>query len=529
MTVTLSFHGAAGTVTGSCYRITHDAGTFLVDCGLFQGNKTVRALNEKPFPFSPKDMDFVLLTHAHIDHVGLVPKLYKGGYRGPLHATAPTLGLIEFLLPDSASIQESEAERENRKRQRQGEPPVEPLYRLKDAELALDHGQAHAYGEWFSPGGGVRARFWNAGHILGSASIELEIADGEKPVRILFSGDIGPDEKAFYLEPDSPHDLDYVVCESTYGGRDRVDYTLEARRSALGEELNAALERGGNVVIPAFAVERSQELLHDIGVLIKDGTINPMAVFLDSPLARRVTGVFRNFAHQFEDTELSAEELFADKRFRIIETVDESKAINMIHGGAIIISASGMCDAGRVKHHLRNNLPHHDATVLFVGYQAKGTLGQVIQDGADEVRIHGRETVVRATIRTIQNYSAHADHGELVAWVKARLPVHGSVFLTHGDDEEREAFAAALLEVGLSSDQVIRPELDDLVELPAGGAGAAIPSERPRIDPGQIAHDWHNSYAEFIIELSHKLREAPDDTARQAVMDAVKDALDEAR
>ncbi|WP_404400789.1 MBL fold metallo-hydrolase [Pelagibacterium halotolerans] len=529
MTVTLSFHGAAGTVTGSCYRITHDAGTFLIDCGLFQGNKTVRALNAKPFPFSPADIDFVLLTHAHIDHVGLIPKLYKGGYRGPLHATVATHGLIEFLLPDSASIQESEAERENRKRRRRGEPPVEPLYMLKDAERALEHRIEHPYCEWFSPGEGVRVRFWNAGHILGSSSIELEVADGEAPVRILFSGDIGPDEKAFYLEPESPHDLDYVVCESTYGGRDRADYTLEARRAALGTELREALERGGNVVIPAFAVERSQELLHDIGVLIKDGTINPIAVFLDSPLARRVTGVFRNFADQFEDTELSAEELFADKRFKIVETVEESKAINMIRGGSIIISASGMCDAGRVKHHLRNNLPRHDATVLFVGYQAQGTLGQVIQSGADEVRIHGRETVVRATIRTIQNYSAHADHAELVAWVKARLPVHGSVFLTHGDDEERKAFAVALREIGLSSDQIIRPELDDLVELLAGGAGAAVPTKAPRIEPGQIAHDWHNSYAEFIIELSHKLREAPNDTARQEVMDAVKAALDAAQ
>lgn len=526
MTVTLSFHGAAGTVTGSCYRITHDGGAFLVDCGLFQGNRTVRALNDKPFPFSPKATDFVLLTHAHIDHVGLVPKLYKSGYRGPLHATAATHGLIEFLLPDSASIQESEIERKNRRLSQRGEPPMEPLYALRDAELALEHRTEHEYCEWFTPGEGVRARFWNAGHILGSTSIELEIAQaGGRPVRILFSGDIGPDEKAFYLSPDSPHDLDYVVCESTYGGRERADYTLEARRRALGQELSEALGKGGNVIIPAFAVERSQELLHDIGVLIKDGIVNPLAVFLDSPLARRVTGVFRSFAHQFEDTELSAEELFSDPRFKIVQTVEESKAINLIRGGAIIISASGMCDAGRVKHHLRNNLSRHNATVLFVGYQAKGTLGHVIQGGADMVRIHGRETVVRASIRTIQNYSAHADHSELVAWIKARLPINGSVFLTHGDDEEREAFAAALRDLGLSSDQIIRPELDDMVELLSGGSGAAVRTKTRRIDPSQITHDWHNSYAEFIIELSHALRAAPDDRERQAIMDRVKAAL----
>lgn len=529
MTVTLSFHGAAGTVTGSCYRIAHPKGAFLVDCGLFQGNKSVRDLNYKPFPFDPKGIDYVLLTHAHIDHVGLLPKLYKSGYRGPLHATAPTNGLIEFLLPDAAGIQESEADRESKKRARRGEPPAEPLYRLADAEETLKHRVDHPLGEWIEPGPGVRARFWNAGHILGSASIEVEITDGNgAPVRMLFSGDLGPDEKVFYLQPDAPSGFDYILCESTYGGRERPHYTLEKRRAALAEEINLALGRGGNLVIPAFAVERSQELMHDIGVLIKQGAINPQLVFLDSPLASRVTGVFRRFAHDFDEVELSVEELFSDPRFRIVEDVEESKAINTIAGGAIIMSASGMADAGRIKHHLRNNLIRPKATVLFVGYQAQGTLGQVIQSGAKEVRIHSTIVPVRAQIRTISNYSAHADHSELVAWVKGRLPAHGAVFLTHGDDDERAALRTALMGLGLGGDQVILPLLDDAIELLASGAGATIRPAVRRISPEQISHDWHNGYAELIIELSHRLREAPSDGERQQIVDMLKKALETA-
>src|SRR5690606_29628081 len=293
-------------------------------------------------------------------------------------------GLLEYLLPDSAGIQESEAERESKKRGRRGNEPASPLYVMADAEEALKHRNTCAYGEWIEPGPGVRARYWNAGHIIGSASIEVEVKDGDKTIRLMFSGDIGPDEKVFYNEPEGPSGFDYILSESTYGGRKREDYTLVQRREALKVEINAAMARGGNLVIPAFAVERSQELLHDIGYLIKAGEIDPRLVFLDSPLASKVTGVYRKYAKMFHDVELDADELFNDSRFRIIESVEESKAINNIRGGAIIMSASGMADAGRIKHHLRNNLIRANATVLFVGYQAPGTLGHVILSGARE-------------------------------------------------------------------------------------------------------------------------------------------------
>jgi metallo-beta-lactamase family protein len=524
MTVTLHFHGAAGTVTGSCYRVVHAKGQFLVDCGLFQGNKTVRDLNLKPLPFDPKSIDFLLLTHAHIDHAGLLPKLTRNGYRRPMWMTEPTAGLLEFLLPDAAGIQESEAERESRKRGRRAEAPVEPMYTLEDANAALALRKPVKYGEWIEPGPGVRARFWNAGHILGSASIEIEVLEnGGRPVRILFSGDIGPDEKVFYLEPDAPSGFDYILSESTYGGRDRQDRTLPERRLVLKAEINDALARGGNLVIPAFAVERSQEMLHDIGMLIRDGDIDPQLVFLDSPLASKVTGVYKKYGAMFEDVELSADQLFSDPRFRIVESVEESKAINMIRGGAIIMSASGMAEAGRIKHHLRNNLPRGNATVLFVGYQAPGTLGQIIQSGAKQVRIHSELVPVWARVRSLDAYSAHADHTELMAWIKARLPAHGALFLTHGEDEERAALReAAIREHGLGGDQVILPMLDDQFELRADGVAGVVKPPRPRVDINQVTYDWHNAYAQLVIELSNRLQAAPSDADRLALINGLK-------
>ena len=527
MTVTLIFHGAAGTVTGSCYRVVHPGGQFLVDCGMFQGNRTVRELNLKPLPFEPASIDFLLLTHAHIDHAGLLPKLARFGYRKPIWMTAPTAGLLEYLLPDAAGIQESEAERESRKRGRRAEAPVEPIYTIEDANAALALRQTVAYGAWLEPGPGVRARYWNAGHILGSASIEVEVADGSgESVRILFSGDIGPDEKVFYLAPDAPAGFDYILSESTYGGRDRQDHTLPQRRAVLQKEINDALARGGNLVIPAFAVERSQELLHDIGLLIKEGAIDPQLVFLDSPLASKVTGVYKTYGAMFEDVELSASELFNDPRFRIVEAVEESKAINSIRGGAIIMSASGMADAGRIKHHLRNNLPRANATVLFVGYQAPGTLGQIIQSGAKEARIHSELVPIRARIRSVDSYSAHADHTELMAWIKARLPAHGALFLTHGEDEERAALRQAVIEAhGLGGDQVILPMLDDQFELRAEGIAGVVKPPRPRIDMSQVTTDWHNGYAQLVIELSNRLQAAPTDADRLALINGLKAEL----
>jgi metallo-beta-lactamase family protein len=517
MATRLTFHGGAGTVTGSCYQIEHGRGRFLIDCGMFQGTKTVRELNYGAFPFKPDALDFVLLTHAHIDHSGLLPKLSKHGFRRAIHATAPTADLLSFMLPDSGHIQESEVEGLNRRNRRRGHAPVEPIYTRSDAEDCLGQIRGVPYERWIEPGPGVRARFWNAGHILGSASIELHIDDGAGKLHLLFSGDLGPDEKIFHLDPDAPAGFDYVVCESTYGDRDRADATVEQRRRALRDEINDALAAGGNLVIPAFAVERTQELLHDIGVLMAERQVRDVPVFLDSPLASNATQVFIKHAAALEDIALDEDELFRNPNFRFVESVDESKSLNQITAGAIIIAASGMCEAGRIRHHLKNNLWRAKATVLFVGYQAPGTLGRLILDGEKSVSVFGEEIAVNARIREIGNYSAHADQKELVDWVLERRPVHGGIFLTHGEDPARAALCEHLIAAGCAKALIHLPRIDDSFELVAAGAPAPQP-RRARIPDSEIVRDWHNDYAVLLLDLSRRLERLPGDEARRELL-----------
>jgi metallo-beta-lactamase family protein len=519
MAVTLSFHGAASTVTGSCFLLETEHGRLLVDCGLFQGTKTVRELNYGDFPFKPGAIDALLLTHAHIDHSGLVPKLVRRGFKGPIVTTEPTADLLAFMLPDSGYIQESEVERLNRRNRQRGRPMVEPIYTRRDAEAALEQIRTTPYDEWLEPLAGVRARYWNAGHILGSASIELEIADGAgRPLRVLFSGDIGPDEKAFHDVPEGPADLDYLVVESTYGDRDRAEVTLEQRRRRLGEEVRAALEAGGNLLIPAFAVERTQELLEALATLIREGAIPEVPVFIDSPLAINITRTFAKHHGELVGVE-GGPGLFEAPWMTFTESVDQSKAINKIGGGAIIMAASGMCDAGRIRHHLKQNLWRRDATVLFVGYQAPGSLGQIIQSGAERVRIHGEEVAVNARIRTIDSFSAHADQGELVRWVEARLPIRSRIFLSHGDPEAMLAFRGKLAEAGLDAEHIIAPALDDQFALEVDKAPIRHELPRRLTEAAAAAPaDWHNAYARLLLDMGEKLKALPDDEARAALL-----------
>ena len=528
MTAHLMFHGAAGTVTGSCSLVEAESARFLVDCGLYQGNRTVRDLNHREFPFDPSAVDFLVLTHAHIDHCGLVPKLVKDGFQGRIYATRPTVDLLQFMLADSAHIQEANAERHNRKRLRRGQPPVEPAYSMEHVAATLEQLEAVDYEQWLEPRPSVRVRLWNAGHILGSASAEV-VFDPDRSgntLRLLFSGDLGPDQKVFHPEPEAPEGLDYVVCESTYGDRERDDYTLESRRETLRAELQAGLERGGNVVIPAFALERSQELLHDIHTLLVRRQIPEATVYLDSPLARKATEVFVRYADSLEDVEIPAKDLFHHPRFKLVETVQESKNINGVAGGAIIISASGMCDAGRIQHHLRANIWRRSATVLFVGYQAPGTLGHIISHGAEKVRIHGREFTVAARIRQIGNYSAHADRSELADWVMERMPVTGRVFLNHGDDGARKALAELLVARGLEPQTIVLPAFDERFELVAGTARSKGRAAE-RIDDDALARDWHSDYAVFILRLAEQLRAASSHAERQALISKLELAMAE--
>lgn len=527
MSVDVQFCGAAGTVTGSCYWVRANGLQFLVDCGMFQGSKTVKQLNYDPFPFDPRDIDFVLLTHAHTDHAGLLPKLTKYGFTGPIYATAGTRDLLAYMLPDSAYIQGMEVRRLNTRNSQRGRPAVKPIYDLDDVDRCLQQIVVSPYDRWLEHQP-FRVKFWNAGHILGAASIEVHISTEQKPssndLRLLFSGDIGPDHKAFHPDPDAPTGVDYLFCESTYGERDRTDVTPQERRAQLETEVREAMKAGGALVIPSFAVERTQELMLDLAWLIKSGAVPNTAVFVDSPLAIKITSVFDDHAHMLEDLP-SGMSLFDHSSFHFTETTDESKAIARFTGGVIILAASGMCDAGRIRHHLKNHLWRPQSTILLVGYQSEGTLGRLLQDGVKRVKIQGEDILVRARIRSLNIYSGHADREELLDWVRERQPVEQATFLVHGN---RHALAG--LEQGLTaqgtSGQIIIPALDERYELGNNGARLVQREFAPRADPSALERpDWHNDLARFSLDLRSALEKAQTDGDRRAMLKRLQNSL----
>ena len=513
---TLTIHGAARTVTGSCCEVAYGDRRLLVDCGLFQGPRTLEALNREPFAFDPRGIDAVLLTHAHIDHSGLLPRLAGEGYRGPIWCTAPTADLLGEMLPDAARIQEQDSERRNRRADRADEPPIEPLYTSDDARKVLEQVRTVTLEDQVEIAAGLQARFWNAGHILGSSSIELFAGS----VRMLFSGDLGPEHKSFHSDPKGPHGCDHVFCESTYGDRDREESTIEQRRELLLTETKSALARGGNLVIPVFALERTQELLLDFASLLNSGQLPSARLFIDSPLASRATAIFQRHRSELED--MGDGEIFHHPAFHYVESVEASMRLNSM-SGAIILSTSGMCEAGRIRHHLVNNLPRRDSTVLFVGFQAQGTLGRTILDGAKRVRISGRDVAVRSPIRRIDSYSAHADREELVAWIEARRPVTGSLFLTHGEADAMESLRRRL-QVDFPS--LIVPEIGERYELPAGAPARRLATGREDLREA-VSRDWQNDYADLAVNLKRdlqKIRSAGQRAEAIARMRAVLDS-----
>lgn len=526
MSVSLKFCGAAETVTGACQLFETPKARFLVDCGLFQGAKTLKALNYREFPFSPRQIDFVLLTHAHIDHSGLVPKLIGDGFAGPIFATRPTVDLCGCLLPDSGHIQEMEVATLNRRNAMRGRPEVKPIYTAADAESAMSAFRAAAYEKWIEPCPGVRARFWNAGHILGSSSVEIEIDGQEKPLRILVSGDIGPDAKLFHPDPDAPDGFDYVICEATYGDRERPRITVEERRNKLAEIVKCAQTAGGPLIVPAFAVERAQELIADLVTLMRAGDAPAAPIFLDSPLAIRATEVFVEHAGELGEAP-DFRELMRSPHLRMAETANESKAIHRIKGFHVVIAASGMCDAGRIRHHLRHWLWSVRATVLLVGYQAQGTLGRLLREGAPAVRILGDEVRVRARIETMDDYSAHADREETARWLAERGPVKCGVFFIHGEPPALNGMAARVAQDGVSPDLVTIPSLDDAYEL-TGRRSRLVAGRPPRLVSDQVVRlDWHNDLSRLLLDIRDRLEAQADDRRRAVVLRRLRRALEE--
>ncbi|MCU4651473.1 MBL fold metallo-hydrolase [Roseibacterium sp. SDUM158016] len=441
----INFHGAAGSVTGSCHMVTCAGRRILVDCGMFQGGRELHEENANDFGFDPADIDVLLLTHAHLDHCGRIPLLVKRGFRGEIICTAATRDLSRLVLLDSAHLHEEEAKRRNR--HRHGGEESEPLYDTVDALDSLDRfGREADYGRPVPLWDGARATFHDAGHILGSASILLELEESGRSRRILFSGDIGPENRPLLNGPEPPSPVDVVVMETTYGDRDHRP--IDASVAEFYDAIRDADARGGNVVIPTFALERAQELLFFLREGMERKEIRPTTqVFLDSPMAISATQLFRRHPEamkaSIERMIHSGKDPFRLPELHITRDASDSIALNRIRAGAVIMAGSGMCTGGRVRHHLRHNLAHSDCSIIFVGYAAEGTLARIIIDGAKSIKLFGDHIPVRAQIHTINGFSAHAGRSELLDW-HGRTGGPEVTFLIHGEDKARKAFAEQL-------------------------------------------------------------------------------------
>ena len=463
----LHFYGADRCVTGSCHCLEINGKRILVDCGLQQGRDE---LDNAMFAFNPGDIDILLVTHAHIDHTGRIPLLVKRGFTGRILTTRLTADLMRIMLLDSAHIQESDAEYQNRKGERAGREPVEPLYTAEDAMNVFKLVTTCEYGQTVELCEGVTAVFTDAGHLLGSASITLELDEGGVHKTLVFSGDIGNVDQPIIRDPQLLKKADYVVMESTYGDRNHTE--VWSYTDQLAQIIDETLAKGGNVVIPAFAVGRTQELLYFIREIKDRGlvtSVKDFPVYVDSPLAKKATTIFCGDLRGYLDEDARAlvqdgTHMFNFPGLHLTETVDESKLLNIDKTPKVIISASGMCDAGRIRHHLKYNLWRGDSAVVFVGFQAPGTLGRNLLDGTPSVKLFGEEIAVRAKIVNFQGLSSHADHDHLVDWVKHFSPEKTThVFVVHGDREVAPVFAETVKQLGFAAHAPQYTEEYDLI------------------------------------------------------------------
>ena len=448
--ISLSFMGAAHSVTGSRYVIEANNVKLLVDCGLYQ-EWHLQSRNWEPFRVPPPELAAVLLTHAHLDHCGLLPKLVNEGFRGRVICTPATADITKIILLDSAKLQEEDAAYKKKRHMRegvQGPYPEIPLYTVADAEAALPLFDPVDYNQKVTIGEGIEATFHDAGHVLGSSMIKLVITQGEEKRSIVFSGDSGRWDRPILNDPSVFRQTDYIVMESTYG--DREHQGTREIGSDLEEIIKGAFAAGGNIIVPSFALQRTQEILYYLNNLRLHGRIPDLKVYLDSPMAIKITEVFKRHSELFDRdmTELLRENHspFDFPGLKMVETVEESKALNDIKGTVMIIAGSGMCTGGRIKHHLINNLSRPECTIVFVGYQAEGTPGRQILDGARSVRIHGQPWPVRARITQVQGFSAHADRHDLLRWLSSLSANPKRIFVTHGEAQAAEHFSRYLHE-----------------------------------------------------------------------------------
>jgi metallo-beta-lactamase family protein len=450
MNIDLTFWGAACGVTGSRYLVEANNIKLLVDCGLYQEREFLNR-NWGPFHVRPEELTAVLLTHAHLDHSGLLPRLVNEGFRGRVICTSATADIAKIMLLDSAHLQEEDAQYKKKRHIREGRKgphPEIPLYTVADAEATFPLFNTVDYNQAVSIGKGIEATFYDAGHVLGSSMIKLSISQGGEKRSIVFSGDIGRWNRPILRDPSVFSRTDYIVMESTYG--DREHEGTEEIGDELAEIVKAAFASGGNIIVPSFALQRTQEILYYLNILLRENRIPHLTVYLDSPMAIKITEVYKQHSElmdkEMKDLLRQHHSPFDFPGLKMVETVAESKALNEIKGTVMIIAGAGMCTGGRIKHHLANNISRPECTVMFVGYQAEGTLGRQILDGARSVRIHGQPHPVRARIVQIQGFSAHADRDELLRWLSNLSANPRHIFITHGEKRAAEQFSNFLKE-----------------------------------------------------------------------------------
>ena len=496
----ITFYGAAQEVTGSCHMVEVAGHKFLIDCGLFQGSLTDQMLNYEEFPFNIQEVEFVILTHAHIDHSGRIPKLYKAGYKNPVYCTSATRELCKIMLPDSGHIQENEREWVNRKRMRAGKKPNDPIYTEQDAIDCLEIFKGLEYNVPVKINDEISFVLKDAGHMLGSAIVELYLKEDGKEKKVVFTGDLGNKNLPIINDPVNIDSADVLVMESTYG--DRLHSSIVDQSSKFIQIILDTIRRGGNVIIPSFAVGRTQELLYEINKYLTDDRIkeelSKIPVYVDSPLAVNATRIFES-QHTYYDEEALSYLLKGDNplvfdNLHLIETSEESQALNDDPEPKIIISASGMCEVGRIKHHLKHNLYRSECTVLFVGYQAEGTLGRKIMNGEPLVKIFGEEIAVKAEVKSLDAFSGHADRDGLLGWIAAMKKKPEQIFIVHGE---------------LEAQNVLKEYIQQGFKI-----NAINPAYQEQYDvDGTLLSDGKNSYKATrynILELMTSLKEEVD-------------------
>ncbi len=541
----ITFMGAAETVTGSCFLVETEHTSFLVDCGLHQGQASETRLNRIPFPFDVNKIDFMLLTHAHIDHCGRIPKLYVDGFDKDIYTTKATAELCAIMLPDSGHIQEMEQEWQNRKNSRAGKPIEDPLYTMQNGIDACRLFKKVSYNTEFSPASDVRVIMRDAGHILGSSILEIWIkedsGDKEKETKIVFSGDLGNKDIPILRDPSIIDGTDYLVIESTYG--DRLHEKSVSKVERLIGIINETLAKGGNVVIPSFAVGRTQEIIYELNSeeeKYKDlsSALMKTPVYVDSPMAVSATRVFRENEDCFDD---EARQYISNgdnpldfPNLHFTASVEESKELNLSQESKIIISASGMCDAGRIKHHLKHNLWRKDSTIIFVGYQAVGTLGRKLLDGARKVRIFDEEIAVNARLESIEGFSGHADRDGLLNWIGAMQKKPVKIMLVHGEPEVIKRFAGSIMDTfGI---ETYTPVLDESVILGNSVVHAEIVTQRivssvpsPMISTAASSDSalggFEKTLEARVEECRNELKAAKSENERRSILNRYKTLL----